>query len=382
MESAYRPLFTVKFFHEFYKNQLGEYTHLDEDISIVPTEKCRREMAKQGLLFRSTSGGFTVLYTAYKEDNVEKPLVPLTDPRQFSFQLFSKSPYIIHYSSLPLDGKKPGIYYLNNLQNNTQEIDGEDELLLVEDTVEPYLSSQDEFMLRPAHFSYGFKKAADTATLSIEDRKGNAIYSKLLNKLDDGEVAAEKNFSANLDLTPFGTGLFIAKVDGVEQQKFYLDGTLIAQKPFGLIDIFYHSDVPATYQFADAQGNVSAKTYTVRIDCRETIWKYLVGLKYRKDLDPTDLEVVSNIVSATFTRQNSYKLADNTTVIPFDSGNTTIPLKKEPIKGIKLKRTIAGQGGGGGGGNTSTEETSLPNPEITNIKTDNGKIYSEVYIYL
>ena len=382
MDSFYRPLFSVKFFHEFYKNLAGEYTHLDEDIVITPTSKCLQELKNQGLLFRATSGGFSILYTAYKEDGDEFPLIPLTDPRQFSFQLFSKNPYIIHYSSLPLDGKKPGIYYLNNLQDNVQEVDSNDELLLIKDTNDPYLSSQDEYILRRPQFNYEFKKAADQATLSIEDRNANTVYSETINKLDDGGQAAEKNFRTSLDLTPFGTGLFTLKIDDVEAESFYLDSSLLAKKPFGLIDIFYHPDVPAAYQFADVQGAVSAKTYTVRIDSRETVWKYLVGLKYRKDLDPADLEIVSNTVAATFTRKDSFQLADNTTVIPFDSGDTTIPLKKEPIKGIKLQRTIAGQGGGGGGGNNSTEETALPNPEIANIKTDNGKIYSEVYIYL
>jgi hypothetical protein len=380
MSLIYRPLFNIQFFHEFYKNNDGDYSHLDEDIQVVPTVQCQKEMINQGLLFRTTPGGYTVLYRAYKEDNVEKPLIPLTESRKFSFQLFSRSPYIIHYSSLPLEGKKPGIYYLSNLEDNIQGNNGTNELLLTKDTSDPYLSSQDEINLRPSQFIYEFKKASDSATISLEDRQSNIVYNENLAKLDDGTTALDKNFRINLDLRSQKTGLFTLKIDDVETETFYLDKSLLTKKPFGLIDIFYHADVPADYQFADTLGNVSSKTYTVRLNYRKTIWKYLVGLKYRDDIDPADLEIVSDVFPATFTQQTSYKLADNTIVIPFDSGTTTIPLTKEPIKGIKLKRTIAGHGSGSG--NSSTEETPLPNPEIANIKTANGKIYSEVYIYV
>lgn len=382
MSLSYRPLFNIQFFHEFYKNNNGEYSHLDKDIQIVPTAHCQKEMTNQGLLFRTTPGGYTVLYRAYKEDNVEKPLIPLTEPRKFSFQIFSKNPYIIHYSSLPLEGKRPGIFYLTNLEDNIQDSNGTNELLLIKDKSDPYLSSLDEINLRPSQFTYEFKKAGNSATVSLEDRQSNIVYTESLVKLDDGTTTLDKNFRINLDLRPQKTGLFTLKIDDVKKETFYLDNSLLAKNPFGLIDIFYHADVPTDYQFADTLGNVSSKTYTLRLNHRKTIWKYLVGLKYRDDIDPADLEIVSDIFPATFTQQTSYKLADNTTVIPFDSGTTTIPLTKEPIKGIKLKRTITGHGSGSANGNSSTEETPLPNPEIANIKTANGKIYSEVYIYV
>lgn len=380
MDSIYRSLFKLQYFHEFYKNKEDEYTHLDEDIKIVPTPQCKREMTNQGLLFRETPGAFSVLYRAYKEDSLVKPLVPLTEPRKFSFQIFSRNPYIVHYSELPLEGKSQGLYYLNNLQDNTQNINGTDELLLTKNTSNPYLSSLDEITLRPSRFTYDFKHAGDAATLSLQDRKSNTVYSETLSKLDDGVVTPEKNFRAILDLSSLETGIFTLLINAVEQEVFYLDDSLVGRKPFGLMDIYYHPDVPSDYQFADSLGSVSGKTYTLRFNHRETVWKYLVGLKYRQDLDPEDLEIVSDVFPATFTRQSSFKLADNTTVIPFDSGSTTIPLTKEPVKGIKLKRTIAGHGSGSGSG--STEETPLPNPQISNIKTGSGKVYSEVYFYV
>lgn len=382
MDSIYRSLFKLQYFHEFYKNKDDQYTHLDEDIKIVPTQQCMREMQNQGLLFRSTPGVFSVLFQAYKEDNQVQPLVPLTEPRKFSFQVFSLNPYIVHYSALPLEGKEQGIYYLSNLQNNIQNRDGIDELLLVKDTLDPYLSSLDEIRLKPSRFIYSFKHVGDTATLSLLDHQSNTVYSEILDKLDDGATTPEKNFSTALDLSALGTGVYTLRIGTQDIEVFYLDDALVGKKPFGLIDIYYHPDVPADYQFADAQGVVSSKTYTLRFNHRETVWKYLVGLKYRHDIDPQDLEIVSDVFPATFTRHSSFKLADNTTVIPFDSGSTTLPLKKEPVKGIKLKRTIAGHGSGSGSGGGSTEETPLPNPQISNIKTGSGKVYSEVYFYV
>ena len=123
---------------------------------------------------------------------------------------------------------------------------------------------------------------------------------------------------------------------------------------------------------------MNPSAFGLRLNRRETVWKYLVGVKYRQEVKQQDLQVVSKIFPATFSPQNSFELADNTTVFPFDSGNTTIPLTREPLKGFTLKRTISGTGSG----SSSTEETPLSNPEIVNLKTDNGKIVSEVYVYV
>ena len=380
MKNIYRKLFEVKLFHEFYRNSDDEYTHLDKDLDIIPTSECQNALENLGLLFRRVPGGFSVLFSNYEEDGSEHPLVPLTSPEKLSFQLFAKTPYIKHYSSLPLEGKVSGFYYVSNLVNNSQTVDGNNELLLTQDISTPYLSDRDEITLRPQGFNYRFSKPGDDATITIEDRNSNLVFTQTLTKLDDGATGPNNNFAVFLDLKHLGRGRFILKIDGTKQDEFYLDTSLISTRPFGLLEIFHDPATPAAYKFADESGNVTAKSYVVRINRRETVWKYLIGLKYQKELDPTDLEVVSDIFSATFTRKASYQLADNTEVIPFDSGSTQIPLLKEPLKGFKLKKTISGSGPGPG--SSSTEETTLPNPEITHLKTDNGNIYSEVYIYL
>ena len=69
-------------------------------------------------------------------------------------------------------------------------------------------------------------------------------------------------------------------------------------------------------------------------------------------------------------------LANNLTVVPFDCDPSLIPLSYEAVGGIELNRQVTGMGGG------SMETTQLPNPSVLNLKSEDGKIYSEAYIYV
>ncbi|WDE02898.1 hypothetical protein SG34_015755 [Thalassomonas viridans] len=378
MESGYRTLFAIEFFHEFYKKADNSYSHRDEDFNIIPTQDCETALKNQGLLFRRVPGGFIVLYKS-DPNNSAKPLIPLTDTSQFRFLLTAKSPNLVYYSDLPLAGERSAIYYLHNRQSNIQDIDGTDELLLVQDTNTPYLSALDQTRLRAAQFSYQFSRESDTARLTIADRQLMPVYSQLLNKLDPDVNAGQREFSAQPDLTLLPPDLYTLAIDGEIQETFYLDSQAFRRQPFGLIDIFSNGDVPEAYRFIDDSGQVTAKTYSVRINNRATIWRYFIGLKYRNSVTPEKLDVVSSVFSANFTRKTSITLADSTQVIPFDSGTTKIPLKKAPLKGFTLKRDITT-----GPGPSVFEETPLPNPEITNIATETGSepIYSQVYFYI
>ncbi|WDE09523.1 hypothetical protein [Thalassomonas haliotis] len=378
MESGYRTLFAVEFFHEFYKQADNSYSHRDEDFDIIPTTDCKTALKNQGLLFRQVPGGFIVLYKA-APGNSAKPLIPLSDLDRLRFLLMAKTPNLVYYSDLPLTGERSAIFYLHNRQSNIQDIDGTDELLLVQDTNSPYLSAQDKTRLRAEQFTYPFSKESDSARLIITDRKLMPVFSQTLHKLDPEVNAGLRQFSAHIDLSLQPTDIYTLTIDGEVQESFYLDSRLSQKQPFGLIDIFHHDEVADEYQFIDESGQVAAKTYRVRLNNRATVWRYFIGLKYRSSVTPEKLAVVSNIFTADFTRKTSITLADNTQVIPFESGTTKIPLKKAPLKGFTLKRDITT-----GPGPSVFEETPLPNPEITNIATETGSepIYSQVYFYI
>ena len=378
MESGYRTLFAVEFFHEFYKKADNSYSHRDEDFDITPTPDCKTMLKNQGLLFRQVPGGFILLYKS-EPDNSAKPLIPLTDTSQFRFVLTAKNPNLVYYSDLPLTGERSAVYYLHNRLSNIQNINGADELLLVQDTNAPYLSALDKTKLRPGQFNYQFSRESDSARLTIADRQLMSVYSQNLDKLDPEVNAGLREFSAQPDLTLQASDLYTLTIDGETQESFYLDTQLYRQQPFGLIDIFSNTEVPAAYRFIDDAGLVTAKTYRVRINNRSTIWRYFIGLKYRSSVTPEKLDVVSSVFTANFTRKTSITLADSTQVVPFDSGTTKIPLKKAPLKGFTLKRDIST-----GPGPSVFEETPLPNPDITNIATETGSepIYSQVYFYI
>ncbi len=378
MESGYRTLFAVEFFHEFYKQADNSYSHRDEDFDIVPTSDCKAALKNQGLLFRQVPGGFIVLYKS-DPGNSAKPLIPLSDLSRLRFLLMAKTPNLVYYSDLPLTGERSAIFYLHNRQNNIQDIDGTDELLLIQDTSSPYLSALDKTRLRAEQFTYSFSKESDSASLTITDRQLMPVFSQTLEKLDPEVNAGLREFSAQVDLSLQTSDIYTLVIDGEVQESFYLDSQLYRKQPFGLIDIFQNTDVADEYQFIDNSGQVTAKTYRVRLNNRSTIWRYFIGLKYRDSVPPENLDVVSTVFTANFTRKTSITLADNTQVIPFDSGTTKIPLKKAPLKGFTLKRDITT-----GPGHSVYEETPLPNPDITNIATETGSepIYSQVYFYI
>ena len=267
------------------------------------------------------------------------------------------------------------MYFLSNLAGNVQAVDGRDELLLIKDNSDVYLSAQDEVIVSPARFNWTFSRAADTASISVLDQHSGTVFSKTLDRLDDGATGAQKNFSSAIDLSAFGKGLYHFFIDGALTQRRYIDDALTRNKPFALLNISLHPDVPLSHRLTRADGAVASKTFRLRLNKRETIWKYLVGVKYREEIEDDDLEIISASFPATFTRKPSYRLADNTRIIPFAS-DSKLPLTQEPIKGIKLKRSLSAHGSG------SSEEMALPNPEVANLKIDNNQLYSEVYVYV
>jgi hypothetical protein len=379
MNTRYRELFGVEFFHEFYKNKDDTYSQRDNDFEVIPTAQCSALMRNQGWLFRRVAGGFKLLYRA-APDNVSKPLIDFPARASLSFLLRAKTPWLEHYTALPLQRASDSIFYLTNLAGNVQQVDGKDELLLTKDSTNVFLSAQDEVIASPPRFHWTFKKAADKAVISILDQHSGSVFTTQLERLEDGSSSgAQKNFCAAIDLTAFGKGLYHFLIDGVESHRRYVDEDLTWRKPFALLDMKLHPHVPTTHQFAEDDGSVAAKHFRLRLNKRETIWKYLVGVKYREDIAEDDLQIISASFPATFTRKASYRLADNTRIIPFDS-DLKLPLRQEPIKGIKLKRTLSAHGAGSG--SASSEEIALPNPEVANLKTENNQLYSEVYIYV
>lgn len=352
MKIQFEKLFEIKIFHSYYKSGTSE------DFDIEPTALCRNQLLNYGLLFKKTAGGFVVLYEVVEDDSGNPhPLKPIEENTKFSFTLQAKNSSLINYSNLPLNSKPNQIYHLHNLNDNQQN----GSLFLTSDKTEDYMSQKDRIELISQLFQYSFESTNSSAQIEIVDDLDNLVFKKVV-------PIVEGMFNYSVDLRGYPPGKFTLKIDGAQKLEFYANDELIGKNIFGIIDIFRNDSVPQAYQFTETNGDVRKKTYTVKIEKRQTFWKYYMVLKYRPDITPDSLSIDS------FVRKDTEILSDGNSMVPFVS-STPLSLQEKPIKGIQLKKAT-------GNGSTSICK-NLPNPSVRTIKPEaSDKIYSEIFIYL
>ncbi len=139
--------------------------------------------------------------------------------------------------------------------------------------------------------------------------------------------------------------------------------------------------------------DVKAKTFTVKINNRQTWWKYNVVLKYRRDTKPEDLSIKifsqpengdtpddsgeseTDTPTTKFERKTPHPRPDGLTAVPFVAQGK-LPLVEKPLKRIQLVKI-------GRGNNGPFTIDNLTNPSVAAITKDKqGKLYSEMYVYI
>jgi hypothetical protein len=358
MEIRFIPLFEVELVHNYYTSGLCK------DIAIKPTVRCKDIMQDYGLIFGETAKGFAVFCEVRKEqDNKDHPLRPFDEPITLSFLLSSGNPFFLNYSELPLDGESAGIYHLHNINNNQQG----GSILLTSDSGSPYLSQKDRIALKPRFFNYSFTSPDSSAELSITDIHGVQVAEGTMTPLDG-------SLTYPVDMRGRSHGRYALSVNGGEKLVFYMDDNLAKERVFGIIDIFAGADVPPANRFVESDGSIAAKSYSIKIDNRKTYWKYAVVLSRHPDIKAEDISITYADASTTFSRQAVQLLPDGKKSVPFISEGA-IPLRDEPVRGIKLE-LAAGNGLLGIG--------NLPNAAISGIKPSpsGDKIFSEIFVYI
>lgn len=384
MNTSYKPIFTTRYYHDFYLTEENRYSELDSDFDCIPTPETLSTLQNLGLLFKKVPGGFTVLAAHYLEDGQWLPYVdlsPLATVFTLQFQLTAKNPAFHFYSELPTDNQGSSIYFFSNRANNKQLVNNEQELLLSANTTEPYLDNLDRINLRTPVFYLPFKLSSDTATISIFNDLSDLVWEQAFYKVDVNDEASERTFNPLIDITSLSSGRYVLKINQTVTETFYLDAKSNGhemKKAFAIIEIVNDEHLSSDYQFATQDGLIAPKEYVLRVKNRETTWRYFIGLKYKTNTKAEDLSIISSQVAANFARQPETQMDNNLKVIPFESTGTQLPLKKAPIKGIKLQRKMSAAMPDSG----QVEEIALPTPDITNMKYDQGTLYSEVFVYL
>ena len=352
MQGYYLELVRFTFQHEYFASVQGAFT-------FQPQLKTQRLLRRLGLLFRTTSEGFTILYQATKDKT--EILVPLRSlPELFAlrFWICPVSPFIGVVSELPLFRSTSQILYFDNL---TDRKDG-DTLYL--NHAAPLVTSADVGdLLNLAPISWRYSKAGTESVLvRIQGADGTIIGS-------EHARPHEGNVQYTIDISQVDPGLVNITAGTEETEKFYRYESFPGCSPLAAVDLYGGPSVPDAYAFVDSNGIPQTKTFTCRIAKRSILWRYIVVPRFNTSLQAGHLSIEDIDARYTFADATAVQTMSGEAAFVIESEDV-IPLQQAPINGLSLKR------------NNADLIKELPNPGPDQVMGSNGNFYSEMYIYV
>lgn len=355
MYTEYALLFELEIKHDFLNGTGG--------LIPEPTPLCAGRLADNGLIFRKTAGGFSVLYECVKDPSGKRQFLrPLEDGTAFQFALMASSPFFLNSSELPLGGDAPfeSIYIMDNLANNIQN----GSLLLTSATGSPYMTGQDRIKLKPPVFEHAFATPNQSAQCEVIDSFGKTVIKKTL-------PASGGRARFPIDVRDHPPGRFRMKIDGAQAMDFYVDTWLSRKGVFGVVEIYNEAREAPRYRFIAPDGSPVKRAYAVKVGAREAFWRYKVVLRNRPSMNPSDLSITHPDATITFQMGAPAALSDGAKVVTFVS-NKKLSMKPRAVKGINLK------------GPGAFKVENLPSPAVSAITSDapGGDIFSDAFIYI
>ena len=343
----YKALFDLEVRHGYYQSGICP------DMIVSPTASCQTLLQYYGLRFLPTVAGgklFAKVNTVAGKDMMKSPIPEAT---KFTFIMKLKNSAFENFTQLSLTRPKSQHYYFNNLTNN---LAADSSPLLLTDTTAKTVADTD--LLPFETNAFAFTETSNAANLSSE-----------LQFPDSGERFPQElnnhnntfNFNYDLKVTPSGRAKFL--VGGTERSSLYIISPMDFADVFGVVEIFYKSDLPAPYQFQLVDNSVETKFYKISFANRSTRWRYFISSKYNPSV--TGVTVAkTNGTPIGFIPQGGAPAGQ----FIMASGDP-VPLKEEPVAGIKLtdqadKLLIA----------------NLPNPPLNLIKQEGSDIFSDILI--
>lgn len=343
----YKPLFELELRHRYYLS--GKCP----DLQVTPSADCQILLNAYGLRFLPTETGaklFAKVETISGKDIIKSPIPEAT---KFTFLLKQNNIFFENFTELNLTKPQNQRYYFNNLVDN---LTADAFPLLLTNTASKVVTDTDLLFFETNAFSFTDVSSADTQVSELKFIDSGEIFSQELNKHNN-----TYNFTYDLKKSLGGRAKFF--IDGAERSAMYVANANDYANVFGVIEIFYKNDLPATYQFQLADNAVETKFYKIAFANRATRWRYIINNKY--NLLVTGVNVVKS--NGTPIGFNSLGGAPAGQFI-MASGNP-VPLVEEPITGIKLTDQA-----------DKTLIPNLPNPPLNLIRKEGTEFFSDVLI--
>ncbi|NQX56162.1 hypothetical protein HQN86_21250 [Pedobacter panaciterrae] len=339
----YKALFSVEFPHTFYSS--GKCP----DIALQPSEDCTVLMKSLGLRFLPSDFGGKLYAKVNSLDVIRNPL---TEGTKFTFLLKLKNSFFENITDLNTSKPASSRYYFNNLSSNL--LAGEP--LLVANKTKKTVSEADLIPFVSNAFSFAHNSNLATQTGKLEFIDSGESLQQLLDNSNN-----VYNFSFDLNKSTGGRTRFL--IEGTEKASFYSINPHEISDVFGVIEIFYKSNLSSAYQFQNNDHSISTKNYKIPFTNRSTKWRYIITKQFNSSI--TTINVAkTNGSSIDFTLLGSSPPGK----FIFTSNNV-LPLKQDPIAGIKLTDST-----------NKVIIANLPNPPLNLIRTEGSDTFSDILI--
>lgn len=350
IQIKFKELFGIEILHSFYSS--GKCA----DFEIIPTTVCSELLRQTGIRFLPVTYGCRLFAKVNVQNDKDILKTPLPDNTRFSFIIKLKKNTFENFTSLNLKRPKSSRYYFNNLVNN---ISGAGDPLLVTDGVGKIVSDTDLLPFINGNFSFAHNstKAAQSGELKFID-SGEKFTQKLDNNND------VFNFTFDLEKTSGGRADF--SVEGVKKNSVFVIDSKDNADVFAVVEVFYKKNMNAAYQFQLADNSIETKLYKIAFGNRFTKWRYIITKKFNQDINGVNISK-TNGTTIEFVPEVSVVSSQFIAV-----SKDPIPLKEEPVAGIKLINKA----------DATVIIPNLPNPSLSMIKPvkDSPDIFSDILI--
>ncbi len=292
---SHRILFELNVWHHFFlnkgKRQDGEWEVRFEAITdpaerlkvlsrydvhrfmeIQPTPSCLQALKAHQLTLKKTNTGLIV---GVKEDeDGDEPFIPFDAGMKLTFQLNVRDPEFFNYSDFPMNSLETGqsVYYFHN--HSAEETDFRLERTPDDDTVpgvgHPYMGERDKLPLLPHLYNYQFDDRDKEAEIIIEAlHSGDEVFRDRIDSKNN--VLVHQMDWRHLPAKAYRKTVIS---DVTEEEAFYLNKGHIRRHTLAIVEIFGRKGGD-DYALLDSNGGLlDARRFEVRINNRNTRWKY------------------------------------------------------------------------------------------------------------